>query len=240
MLTPSDRRERTIGTIACPGQPGTPEKWTAMRGPTVSDLFDSAMRTCEARRTGGWRRRPGAATPLGFRRERAQRAGWCPRPGQTGGPRLRFRQQSAVAPGRDRGPEVRRHGGGRRGRPADTGGVARAEAAGLPTFVCRVSDHASRPAWDEELTSAVRATRPRPGHLGRLLKLVGPVSGAVRRALPEHPQRSVAELSGHPRSARRLVYRREGGRGDVVLRRRGHRHRPDRESGHRPGPRRRH
>lgn len=57
---------------------------------------------------------------------------------------------------------------------ADTGGVARAEAAGLPTFVCRVSDHASRPAWDEELTRLCARHDPDLVISAGFLKLVGP------------------------------------------------------------------
>jgi phosphoribosylglycinamide formyltransferase 1 len=38
--------------------------------------------------------------------------------------------------------------------------LERAEAAGLPTFVRRVSDYPSRAAWDEDLARAVAAHRP--------------------------------------------------------------------------------
>ncbi|MFI8350951.1 phosphoribosylglycinamide formyltransferase [Streptomyces sp. NPDC085596] len=39
-------------------------------------------------------------------------------------------------------------------------GLARAERAGLPTFVCRVRDHASREEWDAALAGAVAAHDP--------------------------------------------------------------------------------
>ncbi|MFJ8646253.1 phosphoribosylglycinamide formyltransferase [Streptomyces sp. NPDC093546] len=46
---------------------------------------------------------------------------------------------------------------------ADRDGIAgleRAERAGLPTFVCRVKDHASRADWDRALTEATAAYAP--------------------------------------------------------------------------------
>lgn len=46
---------------------------------------------------------------------------------------------------------------------ADRDGIAgleRAERAGLPTFVCRVRDHATREAWDAALTRATAAYEP--------------------------------------------------------------------------------
>ncbi|MET9430955.1 MULTISPECIES: phosphoribosylglycinamide formyltransferase [unclassified Streptomyces] len=46
---------------------------------------------------------------------------------------------------------------------ADRDGIAgleRAERAGLPTFVCRVKDHASRDDWDRALTEATAAYAP--------------------------------------------------------------------------------
>ncbi|QGV78974.1 phosphoribosylglycinamide formyltransferase [Streptomyces ficellus] len=46
---------------------------------------------------------------------------------------------------------------------ADRDGIAgleRAERAGLPTFVCRVKDHATRDEWDHALTEATAAYEP--------------------------------------------------------------------------------
>lgn len=39
-------------------------------------------------------------------------------------------------------------------------GLARAERAGIPGFVCRVTDHADRAAWDGALAKAVAEHRP--------------------------------------------------------------------------------
>jgi phosphoribosylglycinamide formyltransferase-1 len=53
-------------------------------------------------------------------------------------------------------------------------GLARAERAGIPTFVCRVSDHLDRAAWDEALAETVAAYEPTLVVSAGFLKLVGP------------------------------------------------------------------
>ena len=53
-------------------------------------------------------------------------------------------------------------------------GLARAERAGIPTFVCRVSDFPDRPAWDAALAEAVAAYNPTLVVSAGFLKLVGP------------------------------------------------------------------
>ena len=53
-------------------------------------------------------------------------------------------------------------------------GLARAERAGVPTFVCRVGDHADRAAWDRALVEAVAAHRPDLVVSAGFMKLVGP------------------------------------------------------------------
>ena len=53
-------------------------------------------------------------------------------------------------------------------------GLARAERAGIPTFVCRVSDHLDRAAWDEALAETVAAYKPTLVVSAGFLKLVGP------------------------------------------------------------------
>jgi phosphoribosylglycinamide formyltransferase 1 len=53
-------------------------------------------------------------------------------------------------------------------------GLARAERAGVPTFVCRVRDHASREAWDQALVDAVAVHRPDLVVSAGFMKLVGP------------------------------------------------------------------
>ena len=54
-----------------------------------------------------------------------------------------------------------------------TGGVARAEAAGIPTFVRRLKDSPDRFAWDQALTSDCAAFEPDLVILAGFLKLVG-------------------------------------------------------------------
>jgi phosphoribosylglycinamide formyltransferase 1 len=54
-------------------------------------------------------------------------------------------------------------------------GLARAERAGIPTFVTRVADHPTRAAWDRALTEAVAAFGPELVVSAGFMKLVGPV-----------------------------------------------------------------
>ncbi|MCX2971502.1 MULTISPECIES: phosphoribosylglycinamide formyltransferase [Streptomyces] len=53
-------------------------------------------------------------------------------------------------------------------------GLARAERAGLPTFVCRVRDHARRADWDAALTEATAAHRPDLVVSAGFMRIVGP------------------------------------------------------------------
>ena len=53
-------------------------------------------------------------------------------------------------------------------------GLARAERAGVPTFVERVGDHDDRAAWDAALSEAVAAHEPDLVVLAGFMKLVGP------------------------------------------------------------------
>ena len=55
----------------------------------------------------------------------------------------------------------------------DTGGLARAERAGRPTFVVRVRDHPTRAAWDEALADATAQFDPDLVVSAGFLKLVG-------------------------------------------------------------------
>jgi phosphoribosylglycinamide formyltransferase-1 len=60
---------------------------------------------------------------------------------------------------------------------ADRGGIAgldRAESAGAATFVCRVSDFATREEWDAELTRVCLGHAPDLVVSAGFLKLVGP------------------------------------------------------------------
>ncbi|WP_414497054.1 phosphoribosylglycinamide formyltransferase [Streptomyces sp. CRN 30] len=59
---------------------------------------------------------------------------------------------------------------------ADRGGIeglARAERAGLPTFVCRVKDHGTREEWDAALAEAVAAYEPDLVVSAGFMKIVG-------------------------------------------------------------------
>lgn len=53
-------------------------------------------------------------------------------------------------------------------------GLARAERAGIPTFVCRVGDHPTREDWDAALADAVEGYAPALVVSAGFLKLVGP------------------------------------------------------------------
>ncbi len=55
-----------------------------------------------------------------------------------------------------------------------TGAVARAEAAGIPTFACRVRDYEDRLSWDKALTAACAGFRPDLVISAGFLKLLGP------------------------------------------------------------------
>lgn len=61
-------------------------------------------------------------------------------------------------------------GADRPGAPA----LARAERAGVPTFVCRVADHADRAAWNHELASSVAAHAPDLVVSAGFMKIAGP------------------------------------------------------------------
>lgn len=53
-------------------------------------------------------------------------------------------------------------------------GLARAERAGVPTFVARLGDHADRVEWDAALTSAIRQYAPDLVVGAGFMKIVGP------------------------------------------------------------------
>lgn len=57
---------------------------------------------------------------------------------------------------------------------ADTAGLARAAAAGVPTFVEAVADYPDRRAWDRALTARVAGYRPDLVVSAGFLKLTGP------------------------------------------------------------------
>ena len=55
----------------------------------------------------------------------------------------------------------------------DIEGLSRARRGGIPTFVCRVADFATRADWDVALASQVAAYRPRLVVLAGFMKLTG-------------------------------------------------------------------
>lgn len=56
----------------------------------------------------------------------------------------------------------------------DIEGLARAERAGIPTFVCKVADHADRAAWDAALTETALSFSPQLIVGAGFMKIVGP------------------------------------------------------------------
>ncbi|RHW28859.1 phosphoribosylglycinamide formyltransferase [Nocardioides immobilis] len=83
-------------------------------------------------------------------------------------------------------------------------GLARAERAGVPTFVAKVKDYPSRDDWDRAFTDLVAAYEPDLVVLAGFMKLVGasylPVLG--RRTVNTHPALSPAFPGMHgPRDA---------------------------------------
>ena len=89
------------------------------------------------------------------------------------GPGVRVGHQPPVAARRLRRPVVRRPvvavGADRDGIE----GLARAERAGVPTFIHRVKDFASREEWDAALTAAVTSYQPDLVVSAGFMKLVG-------------------------------------------------------------------
>jgi formyltetrahydrofolate-dependent phosphoribosylglycinamide formyltransferase len=56
-----------------------------------------------------------------------------------------------------------------------TGALARAESAGIPTFVCRVADFPDRSSWDRALAQTCASFKPDLVISAGFLKLFGPV-----------------------------------------------------------------
>ncbi|WP_205471417.1 phosphoribosylglycinamide formyltransferase [Nocardioides sp. SYSU D00038] len=73
-------------------------------------------------------------------------------------------------------------------------GLARAERAGVPTFVHRVRDHATREEWDAALAASVAAHEPDVVVSAGFMKLVGPAFLArfAGRLVNTHPALSPA------------------------------------------------
>ena len=68
-------------------------------------------------------------------------------------------------------------------------GLARAERAGVPSFVVRLRDHADRAAWDAALTAAVAEHEPDLVVSAGFMKILGPafVDRFSGRVLNTHP-----------------------------------------------------
>ena len=69
----------------------------------------------------------------------------------------------------------------------DIEGLSRAQRAGIPTFVCRVEDFATRGEWDVALTALVAAYRPSFVVSAGFMKLLGPAFLAAHRTVNTHP-----------------------------------------------------
>jgi phosphoribosylglycinamide formyltransferase-1 len=83
-------------------------------------------------------------------------------------------------------------------------GLARAERAGVPTFVLRVPDFPDREAWDRALADAVAPYEPDLVVLAGFMKLVGPafLSRFGERTVNTHPALSPSFPGMHgPRDA---------------------------------------
>lgn len=76
----------------------------------------------------------------------------------------------------------------------DVEGLARAERAGIPTFVKQVAQHDSREAWDLALTRAVAGFEPDLVVLAGFMKLVSPdfLACFEHRVINTHPALSPA------------------------------------------------
>jgi len=71
----------------------------------------------------------------------------------------------------------------------DVEGLARAERAGVPTFVARLGDHPDRAVWDTALTGAVASHEPDLVVSAGFMKLVGPafLDRFAGRMINSHP-----------------------------------------------------
>ncbi|MFT4263992.1 MAG: phosphoribosylglycinamide formyltransferase [Nocardioides sp.] len=78
-------------------------------------------------------------------------------------------------------------------------GIVRAEAAGIPTFVTRLRDHATREEWDAALTAAIAVHEPELIVLAGFMKLVGEpfLTAYGGRTLNTHPALSPSFPGAH-------------------------------------------
>lgn len=66
-------------------------------------------------------------------------------------------------------------------------GIERAEQAGIATFVCQLSDYATRAQWDAALASHLDAARPRLVVTAGFMRLLGARSLGERTVVNTHP-----------------------------------------------------
>ena len=69
----------------------------------------------------------------------------------------------------------------------DIEGLRRAERAGIETFVCRVSDHADRGAWDVALAAEIAARAPDLVVTAGFMKILGPATLGGTTIVNTHP-----------------------------------------------------
>ena len=68
-----------------------------------------------------------------------------------------------------------------------TGGVERAERAGIPTFVARVPDYVTRADWDLDLERLIAEPGPDLVVSAGFMKVLGPAVLAAHRVVNTHP-----------------------------------------------------
>ena len=68
-----------------------------------------------------------------------------------------------------------------------TGGVERAERAGIPVFVCRVPDYVTRADWDLDLERQISQHAPDLVVSAGFMKVLGPAVLGAHRAVNTHP-----------------------------------------------------
>lgn len=66
-------------------------------------------------------------------------------------------------------------------------GIERAERAGIPTFVCRLRDFATRDEWDAALATHLEAAVPQLVVTAGFMKLLGPRALGERHVVNTHP-----------------------------------------------------
>jgi phosphoribosylglycinamide formyltransferase 1 len=77
-------------------------------------------------------------------------------------------------------------------------GLHRAERAGVPTFVARLGDFASREEWDAELTATVASYQPDLVVAAGFMKILGPRFLAAHAVVNSHPALLPAFPGAHP------------------------------------------